>query len=40
VPDLPSAPQIQPREKHGLHSAESLNFRNQAIFAFFEERLK
>jgi dipeptidyl aminopeptidase/acylaminoacyl peptidase len=32
--------QIQPREKHGFHGAGSLNFRNQAILAFFEQNLK
>ncbi len=32
--------QIQPREKHGFHGAESLNFRNRAILEFFERNLK
>jgi dipeptidyl aminopeptidase/acylaminoacyl peptidase len=32
--------QIQPREKHGYHGAGSLNFRNRAILAFFEQNLK
>jgi dipeptidyl-peptidase-4 len=36
----PYALQIQPREKHGFHTAESLNFRNQAILRFFEEHLR
>ncbi|HEY3170533.1 MAG TPA: prolyl oligopeptidase family serine peptidase, partial [Thermoanaerobaculia bacterium] len=32
--------QIQPRQKHGFRSAESLNFRNRAIVRFFEENVR
>jgi dipeptidyl-peptidase 4 len=32
--------QVQPRQKHGFRSAESLNFRNRAIVRFFEENLR
>jgi dipeptidyl-peptidase-4 len=32
--------QVQPRQKHGFRSAESLNFRNRAIVRFFEANLQ
>jgi dipeptidyl-peptidase 4 len=32
--------QVQPRQKHGFRTAESLNFRNRAIVRFFEANLR